>query len=619
MCGIAGIFKFDGSQVSEVLLNSMGERLSHRGPDDSNIWLNQSKSVGFSHRRLSIIDVASSVQPMTSKSGNSTICFNGEIFNYQTLRKEWDYPYSTNGDTETLLAGYEVDRESFLNKLHGQFAFAIYDKQDYKLKLFRDRLGVLPLFYYVDKDKFIFASEIKALLVALDKMPNIDKYSLSDYLSQRGVPAPDTLYEGIKKLRPGHKIEVDPVGNIEVTQWYEISKPKLVDNSITELQATNKLDDLLSKSVKENLVADVPVGAYLSGGIDSSLICALIKKHQGESHQKLHTFSAKFSDGSSLDETPFARTVSNLLETQHHEVSVSPKDFEDTWPRLSYIFDAPIPEPPDIAFSKLAKLAKEHVTVVLSGEGSDELFAGYPKYQYARLVDLLRKTPHGIRSKMFSYVEKSLPASMHRQRTLIRAAAEIDEVDSFKTWFAPFTQKERKELFDHQGHRALENLVFSSKMDVIKRMSYQDFYGWLPDNILERGDRTSMMNSLELRPPFLDVDVLEFSRTLPSNFLVDFKNSKIIVRDVARRYLPEEIFNRNKHGFKVPLDDWFRNHLREFAYDHLTSNNSLCREMFDTKFVKNLLDNHVNGKHNDGMRIYTLVALELWYRHRATN
>jgi asparagine synthase (glutamine-hydrolysing) len=254
---------------------------------------------------------------------------------------------------------------------------------------------------------------------------------------------------------------------------------------------------------------------------------------------------------------------------------------------------------------------------VLSGEGSDELFAGYPKYQYAKLVESLRLVPYNVRSRLFSAIEKTMPASMNRQRTLVRVAAQKSEVETFKSWFAPFTEIERRDIFDHSGHKVLENIQQDPNSDVINRMAYQDFYGWLPDNILERTDRTSMMNSLELRPPFLDVNVFEFSRTIPSKYLVNLRDSKIVLRNVARRYLPEQIFNRNKHGFKVPLDDWFRNHLRDFAYDHLTSADSLSMEMFDTKFVRNLLDDHVNGKHNDGMRIYTLVALELWYRNRA--
>lgn len=618
MCGIAGIISFTGERISNDTLNAMGERLIHRGPDDGSIWHDKTGAVGFSHRRLSIIDLAGSPQPMTSADRNTTICFNGEIFNYSTLRRQWEYPYKTSGDTETILAGFSIEPTTFVNKLNGQFSIALYNEPSQTLHLYRDRLGILPLYYYQDKSKFVFASEIKALLVALTSMPDIDKKSLSDYLAQRAVPSPNTLYSGIKKLEAGHHLSVKIDGTISDEIWYEIPQYDGTLEDITDQQATDQLDSILYKAVESALVADVPVGAYLSGGIDSSIICAMISKHRDNTPGALSTFSASFTDGSSLDETPYARVVADQLKTDHTEVAVSPQDFIDTWPKLSYQFDSPIPEPPDIAFSFLAKKAREKVTVVLSGEGSDELFAGYPKYQYVDLVDKIRKLPKPIRVPTLQLLEKSLPASMNRQRTLIRAASQSSEVESFRTWFAPFTARERKDLFDHEGHGVLETVHNRAVGDVVSRMSYQDLHAWLADNILERGDRTSMMHSLELRPPFLDVNVLEFARQLPSRVLVDRHSGKKVVREVAKRYLPEEIFNRPKHGFKVPLDDWFRTNLKDFAYDHLTSENSLSRQMFDKKFVHSLLDNHVTGKFNDGMRIYTLVALEMWYRNRAT-
>jgi asparagine synthase (glutamine-hydrolysing) len=615
MCGISGIISLTHEPVNEQVLRAMSDTLVHRGPDDSGLWVNNQKDVGFSHRRLSIIDLGGSPQPMLSSDQSLCVCFNGEIFNYEELRTAWSFDYATKGDTETLLAGYTHEPDTFVHKLRGQFAFAIRDEQRGETHLYRDRLGVLPLFYVQTNEFVAFASEVKALLPVLNHMPDVDKKSVSDYLAQRGVPAPNTLYNGINKLEPGHHLTVTKDNVVTITPWYEIPQPSC-RSSLTYEQATDKLETLLLESVESALVADVPVGAYLSGGIDSSLICAMIAQIRPD--QKLSTFSARFSDGSSLDETPYARRVAELLDTDHHEITVTPQDFIETWPTLTYHFDAPIPEPPDIAFSFLAKLAREHVTVVLSGEGSDELFAGYPKYQYAQLVDHVRSLPYALRGPSLGLAQKALPASMNRQRTLIRAAQARDEFESFRTWFAPFTQGERKEIFDHEGNTRLREIHDQAHGDVVQRMSYQDLHGWLADNILERGDRTSMMHSLELRPPFLDVNVLEFARSLPSEFLVSRSTGKKIVRDVAKRYLPQEIFERPKHGFKVPLDDWFRGHLKEFAYDHLTQDGSLSRELFDSKFVHRLLDDHMAGKYNDGMRIYTLVALEMWWKHRAT-
>ncbi len=379
MCGIAGLFRFDGEAVSEQALRRMIAQLVHRGPDDEGLWCNG--SVGFGHRRLSIIDVAGSPQPMSSFDGSCHVCFNGEIFNYRALRDDLPYPYHTGGDTEVLLSAYLAGGPESVKLLRGQFAFALHNSRSNELWLFRDRLGVLPLYYYVDARMFAFASEIKALLPVLPDPPSVDHDSLDAYLMRRAVPAPHTLFRSIRKLPPAHLLRVTPKGADEPRRYWQLPPPdSMRPTKGGEVQAVARVGEALREAVANALVADVPVGAYLSGGVDSSLIVAIISSLRDKG--MVETFSASFP-GSPSDESVHARRVSKLIGTNHHEVPVEPGDFIKLWPRLTWHRDAPISEPADIAVFRLAETARRRVKVVLSGEGSDELFGGYPKHRFA--------------------------------------------------------------------------------------------------------------------------------------------------------------------------------------------------------------------------------------------
>lgn len=546
---------------------------------------------------------------MASTGDLLEVCFNGEIFNYRALRAALDYPWSTDGDTEVLLAGFLRHGPTFVERLRGQFAYAIADTRDASVWLFRDRLGVLPLHYYLDDTMLVFGSEPKAILPALPRAPAVDEASLGDYLAHRAIPGPHTLFRGIRKLLPGHCLQIRADGSTVDRAYWEIPTEP-ADATITPEDAVRRVDEKLRDAVDAALVADVPVGAYLSGGLDSSVVVALMA--QRVDGQRIQTFSANYA-GDELDELPFARTVSQLLGTEHHEVTVTPDDFRAGWPELTRTFDAPVPNPPDIAFARLAAMAREHVKVVLSGEGSDELFAGYPKYKYAKLVHAADLIPAPVRVPALRAVERSLPAGANRLRTLVRAAGAGNESDRFQTWFAPFVADERRELVGSEGRGGYADVWARARGDVIQRMLYVDCHTWLADNILERGDRTAMSASLELRPPFLDFELVELAFTLPSNVKVRDRQSKWVVREIARRLLPDEIFARPKHGFKAPVDEWFRTSLREWSRDLLTGPNSFVGRVMDRGAVERLLTDHERGRRNDGMRIYTLVALEIWH------
>jgi len=603
MCGIVGIRRFDGRPVSEELLRAMAARLEHRGPDGEGYWVDG--SVGFGHRRLSIIDLAGSPQPMASVDGRAHVTFNGEIFNYRELRAGCSYPFRTQGDTEVLLALHARDGAASVEQLRGQFAYAIHDGDD--LWLYRDRLGVLPLFTYVDEHMFAFASEIKALLPALPSAPEVDQASLESYLSRRAVSAPHTLFRGIRKLLPGHRQRVTSERALEPEPYWSV--PTGPPRSVTDDEAVDLVDEAVQQAVESAMVADVPVGSLLSGGVDSSLIVALAASH---TDSPIETFSAGFGDPR-FDELPYARQVSEAFGTNHHEVELRPEDFVDQWRRLTGFRDAPMSEPADVAVFELARLARQSVKVLLSGEGSDELFAGYPKYRLARMGALADAVPASIRTPTLDTVSRLLPSSAGRARVALRAMSAPTEADRVASWFAPFTPAERVELLDGLAVRP-DGAEALRGDDAIQRMLAHDCQGWLADNLLERGDRMAMAASVELRPPFLDHHLVELAFSLPSRVKVHKGQTKWVLKEVARRHIPAEIVDRKKVGFRVPLDAWFRGHLRDMAHDMLLASDSFVGSTLDRDAVRSLLSVHDEGRRDESIRIWTLLSLEVWHQ-----
>lgn len=605
MCGIGGAF-CTGEEVSSDRLHAMAGTLRHRGPDESAIWAEG--RVGLAHARLSIIDVAASHQPMHSAGGSWSIVFNGEIFNYRELRKELDYPFTTEGDTEVLVAGLVRHGVAFVERLRGQFAFAAYHHPSRTMHLVRDRLGILPLYYRHDPHALVFGSEVKAIHAYTGQPPHVDPDSLDSYLAGRSVASPFTLFQGVSKLAPGHRAEIGPSGELRVHRYWE--PPAVRQRGRKELgSVVDEADRVIRDAVRAALVADVPVGSFLSGGVDSSLIVAIMRQLRGDA--PVETFAAGFGDPR-YDELDWAQKVSNHVGTGHHRVDVRPADFLDLWPALTWQRDAPMSEPADIAVFRLAQLARQHVTVVLSGEGGDELFGGYPKYRYASLAGAARHIPSPVRTGLGRLLQGHLPAPLARQRVALRAIAEPSEVDQLSAWFGPFTKRERLEMTGRDGAPGRGRTV-PEGADDIDRMLRFDLASWLPDNLLERGDRMTMAASLELRPPLLDHRVVEFAFGLPSDMKVRDAVPKWLLKEVAKRYLPEEIIYRRKVGFRVPLDEWFRTGLRESAWDRLTGPSSFVGSVFDRRAVRKLLARHDSGRFSEEARIWTLLSLEVWH------
>jgi len=607
MCGVVGLIRFDGAPVDPRLVAEMTAPLAHRGPDDQGLWV--AGPVGLGHRRLSIIDVEGSAQPMRSPDGRLSLTFNGEILNFRQLRNELRYDWRTRGDTEVILAAYDAFGIEALSNLRGQFAFGLYDGAQRQLWLARDRLGILPLYYYRDARLLAFASEVKALMPVLPDGLAVDPDGLAEYLLHRSVPAPRTLFAGVRKLRPGHWLRATFDGEVEVGRYWELPRDggylKLGDDA-----ARRHVERALTESVREALVADVGVGALLSGGLDSSLVVSIAAREREPA--TLHTYAATFGDPR-WDEGPHAAEVARFVGTRHHEVRVTPADFEALWHRLTWYRDAPMSEPADIAVYRLAEAARDSVKVLLSGEGADELFAGYPKYALARLTTAVGFLPGRFRAGVLGALERHALGSTPRARIAARALAQSGAADRAQGWFAAFSQSEVMDLLGHPGPRTHAELWDSARGDPLHRMQYVDCHAWLSDNLLERGDRMCMANSVELRPPFLDHRLVELAFALPGHTKLRGLQGKRVLRDLAATLLPVWVATRAKVGFRVPMDAWFRSGLREMSHDLLLAPGSFVTGVMDRAAVEDLLARHHGGRANEDVRIWTLLCLEVWH------
>ncbi|MCP5363693.1 MAG: asparagine synthase (glutamine-hydrolyzing) [Hyphomicrobiales bacterium] len=609
MCGIAGVIRFDGRDVSEGELRRMVDVLSHRGPDEDGYQT--FGAVGFGHRRLSIIDPAGSHQPMSRE--HVTITFNGEIFNYQELRRSLEDQgavFQTNGDTEVILALYLAKGPDFVDLLDGQFALGLYDSRSRQTWLYRDRMGILPLYYVQRPDGLYFASEIKSILRAVESCREINWESVRNYLFYRSIPSPDTLFGAVKKLPPGCRMRIGPDGRTVIDTYWTLDRG-FAQLDIPLEDAIARVDAAINQAIRSRLVADVPVGAYLSGGVDSSLIVQIMRRLRGG--DPIETYSAGF-ENSGLSELPYARKVSALIGSNHHEVIVRPRDYQDLWETLTWHRDGPLSEPADVALYKLAVAASKDVKVLLSGEGSDEIFAGYPKYRLARLNGLAGVVPAGVRRVLLGALERNVPEGSRRLRIALRALSAGSELQRVQSWFASFTREECDQLLGPGAPDGDEAGNFETGgKDALGRMLQLDCQRYLPDNLLERGDRMTMAASVECRPPFLDHNLVELAFSLPSSLKVRGGTTKWILKRVARSYLPAEIIDRPKLGFKIPLDDWFRSELRGFAQDKLLGESSFSRQFLSRPFIERMLHRHMNERADEASRIWTLLCLEIWH------
>lgn len=626
MCGICGIAVPTrlNRRVSESELVTMRDALTHRGPDDAGIWLDG--SVGLGHRRLSIVDLGTGHQPMTNEDGTVWLAFNGEIYNHGELRPMLEargHRYHSSSDSETIIHLYEEFGLAGVEQLRGMFAYAIWDARQQQLVIVRDRLGIKPLYYALKDDGTLsFASEIKALVESHAIKPELNHNALADYTANRYTSGEETLFRGVKRLMPGHTL-IWRDGQIRIERYWDLSFTKQPE-PLSEKQYIQRFGELFRECVASHLMADVPLGMFLSGGIDSSAIAAVMSQMVKD---PIKTFSVAFAERDA-NELGYARQVAQAFKTDHHEIVVSPEQFFTQLPALVYQEDEPIAHPSSVPLYFVSELARKHVKVVLTGEGADELLAGYNKYRVAiynlRLGrNYERVTPAALRRVVRNRIKGLSGASRARrilQRTFLCLPAEIKDVyfDNFAVYSPSmqqqlFTTRTYEQMQDHDPYRlSLAYIDDSDAESLLDQLLAADLKTYLHE-LLMKQDQMSMAASLESRVPFLDHKLVEFATHLPETMKLRGWTTKYVLRQAMRDVLPQEILTRKKMGFPVPIESWFRSSFRSIVDEYVLSARTLDRGIFNASYVRELAARHVAGE-NHAERLWMLVNFEIWQR-----
>jgi asparagine synthase (glutamine-hydrolysing) len=625
MCGICGKVKFDReSPVSGTLLKAMADSIAHRGPDDEGFYI--SGQVGLGFRRLSIIDLAGGHQPLSNEDGTVWIVFNGEIYNYQELRQELlskGHIFRTQTDTEVIVHLYEEFGDRCVEKLRGMFGFAIWDERQLKLLLARDRTGIKPLYYGVTDRSLVFGSEMKAILVdpeiKREILPSIvDRFLTFDY-----VAGDETLFKNIYKLPPGSLMVIQD-GKSEIKQYWDLH---FSPGNLTIESAEEQLLELLEESVRLHMISDVPVGFLLSGGVDSTAMLSLAAR---KTDKPISSYTVGFTNSGFADERPFARMAAEKYGSEHHEITISSKDFVDFMPGYVWHMEEPVCEPPAVALYYISKLARNYVKVLISGEGGDEAFGGYPNYRTMLLLERLKRATrplNGALSKSVSLLHKAIPwQRLGKYLPFLDVPFESYYYSRTSSPFRLFNAHYREIYSDDFGRTVSKEhsvlpvtrlLQQNRSDDLLSRMLYVDTKTWLPDDLLVKADKMTMANSIELRVPLLDHKILEFAASLPSSFKVHGFETKYVAKRCLSSQVPKEILDRKKTGFPVPYAEWLRTDLRGWVRDVLLDREALEREYFKKPAIEKLLKENVeSGLHNKD--IFSLVVLELWHREFAS-
>jgi len=626
MCGIAGILSLaPEARVSHAPLRVMAGQLVHRGPDDEGFYVDPDGVCGFGFRRLSIIDLAGGHQPISNEDGTIWLMFNGEIYNFRELRAALaaqGHHFRTQSDSEVIVHLYEQFGDGCFERLAGMFAIAIWDQARRQLVLARDRLGKKPLTYADVGGRFYFASEVKALL-ALPELPRVlDAQSLHRYLLFQYVPAPYSIYRDFQKLPPGSFLRVEagqPFRSIPHAYWRVPQPPPFTG---TYADAKRRLGELLTRAVEKRLIADVPLGAFLSGGIDSSLVVTLMRK-LGVS--PLRTFTIGFADAR-YDETPYARRVAGANSTEHHEHVVTPRARE-ILDALAWHYDEPFGDSSAIPTYYLSRWTRESVTVALTGDGGDECFAGYDRYRAAQLaaqVDRLPGSIHRGLHRLAAFLPHGQPKTRGRQLYRFLTALGQSPARRYFSWINVFTPEQlaagyqpdfAARLDFDEPRRWFECLHDGASGEPAHRAIHCDFQSYLPYDLLAKVDIASMACGLECRAPLLDHELVEFALSLPLARRLDRHGGKRILKDWAGELgLPPAILQRTKMGFGVPVGEWFRGELRDLLTEHIFSSDALCARIFRREWLRALLDAHLSGYANYEHPLWALLMLELWYR-----
>jgi len=623
MCGITGIVRSDGAQVDRELLARMNDAIRHRGPDDDGFYFGD--GVGLAMRRLSIIDLKSGHQPIHNSDRTAWIVFNGEIYNYRELRKQLEalgHQFYTDSDTEAIVAAYDEYGTDCPKYLRGMFAFAIWDARARSLFLARDRVGKKPLLYAQVNGQLVFGSEFMALLQHPDVSRDVNYEAIHHYLSFICVPAPLTAYQAIRKLQPGHSL-LWKNGEIKLERYWQLDFSHKI--SISEEEAGERVVDLLREAVRVRLMSEVPLGAFLSGGIDSSAIVALMAQ---ESSEKVKTFSIGFEE-QDFSELHHARRVAEHVGAEHHEFIVRP-DAMEILPTLVEHYGEPFADSSAIPSYYVSRETRKYVTVALNGDGGDECFAGYERYAAMNLAQRYAKLlPAVIRNGVIRNVSRALPEFQSRANPLRKAqrfldAASLSPVQRYLRWVSAFDEQAKLNLYSNdfrQQTAAFSTVGFlepwfakANGSGIVDASLLTDTMTYLPNDLLVKMDIASMTVSLEARSPFLDHHLMEFAASLPESLKLRGMTTKYLLKRVLKKFVPEENLTRAKMGFGVPIGHWFRGTMQPFLRETLLSEKALSRGLFERDRVRQLIDQHVANKVNHEHRLWSLLMLELWFQ-----
>jgi len=637
MCGIAGIWDFK-DKISPQLLESMTNALHHRGPDDSGIFIDQKNNLGLGHRRLSILDLSpAGHQPMQSDNQTIWITFNGEIYNFKEVRRELEdrgHAFKSNSDTEVMLKAYEEWGMESIKKYRGMFAFAIFDKRKEKLYLVRDRAGVKPLYYYFANNTLLFSSELKSFHQCPKFKKEINFDALALFLQFGYILAPHTIFKNAYKLKPGHYLEINKNGQLKETKYWDIIDYYLaepIDKPEDEIE--KELEQILTESFQYRMVSDVPVGVFLSGGIDSSLVTAILQSH---SNIPIKTFTIGFHE-KGHDEAPYAKKIAEYLKTDHHELYCTPQDALEIIPKLADMYDEPFGDSSSIPTYLVSKFARQHVKVALSADAGDELFAGYAGYRLMNSYHFAMKKIPSFLVAPISFGLSLLSADViekiyHRLPFLPRYANIRGKIHKFKNVLAHgkrdlgglvlhgysyWTQSQVKEIIK-KPYRVLQTNFSEFErikdLPIISQMQAIDYKTYLVDNIFVKVDRATMSVGLEAREPLVDHKIAEYIARVPLHLKDKEGESKYILRKILYKYVPRELWQRPKQGFSIPIDAWFKKDLNGLLREYLSEKNIKSQGIFNEKRISESLDRYLSGKSDSAHKFWFLLMFQMWYK-----
>lgn len=633
MCGIAGILRFDRSaRVEPELLQAMADALAHRGPDDEGYFVEG--NVGLAHRRLSIIDLAGGSQPLYNEDRSAVVVFNGEIYNYRELTADLEargHVFATRSDTEAIVHGYDERGTACVEDFRGMFAFALWDRRRRRLMLARDRLGIKPLYYFLGPGLLAFASEIKALLEHPEVPRELDPEALDLYLSLRYVPGPRTLFRGIRKLQPGHLLVWDERGLVDREYWDVPHPGDGRDHDPADSDAPRRrLAALLEESVELRLISEVPLGVFLSGGLDSTAVLAMMRKIAPGG--RLRTYSVGYEpagdEEQEANEFAYARLAAESFGAEHTELRLTDDDFRDFLPDLVWHLDEPVADPACVPLYFISKKAREEITVVLSGEGADEILGGYGIYRTMLALERAHRLGRGAGGWLagrLGGMAGLAPGSMRERLRHAMHLAALPLEERYRGVSRGFLPAAKDRLLGRgdsangqAGRDAVLAGVFGPRFEAmagappLERMLYVDLKTWLPDDLLVKADKMTMANSQELRVPFLDHRLVELAASLPPELKIRKGVGKALLRDAVAGLVPQAIVERTKKGFPVPTRSLLRR-LGGYSRELLLDRDSACRSWFDAAAVERLLDEHARGPVRRDQEIWSLLVFELWH------